>query len=72
MLTFASSQSARTADVTHDSLRSHSAPLVSARPLVQRKAGGSCGGECPKCQSESHLQSKLPVMPIAKSVQMKK
>ncbi|HEU4713656.1 MAG TPA: DUF4157 domain-containing protein [Pyrinomonadaceae bacterium] len=61
MLTFASSQNARTADVKSDFLRPHSAPLVSARPLIQRKAGCTCGGECPKCNGHSELQAKLPV-----------
>ena len=60
MLTFATSQTAKTFDASRDSLRPNAAPLVSARPLVQRKAGCACGGECESCQA-SHSHSRLAV-----------
>ena len=30
-------------------------------PLIQRKASCSCGGGCPRCQSNSRIQAKLNI-----------
>lgn len=61
MLTFAKPQLAKSIDVKPQPFEHHSPPLVSARPLVQRKAACECGGECSSCQEETNVQTKLAV-----------